>query len=148
MNEKNILKEVINSLYGKNPKQDVRYVSGKAGKGFCLQTNRVYIFPEDVPIILADNREPMNLDKLTPDIDTYHRVTSITYLDYCPLGQKKKYTLAKLEAGNKTAFMNKDYMKHFDNPTYFIKGRKDIIQVYEEGILVALVLPVNYKEGE
>lgn len=41
------------------------------------------------------------------------------------------------------AWINKDFLKYFENPTFKIKDLKSPVWVYESGKLVGLIMPVN-----
>lgn len=139
MKEKQILKKSIDLLYGKNPKDLTLLYDSKNKKiGVCHKGFVMYLFdPEGFPL-KADVEKLPNIMAL---LDRY---------DYKPamktgMIEHKGTILTRLESTDRTihCHVQTELLKLFEEPRFEIKGRKEVIRVYEDDELKGIVLPVN-----
>lgn len=146
MKEKQVLKQAIDTMYSKKPTDLLIAYSEKSGVvGTVFKGTLVHLFYSKFPLSF-DKEKAMSLDNIIPDDFGYETARPTHYKKIKTKWTDKEVLACKIENENTYVWVNNDFLKHFENPTFEIKNRIDLVRVLERGILVGIICPINYTE--
>ena len=153
MKEKEILKQAINAIYGKNPTQ-LMFCIDKTGKvdtiGLMFEGTRIYLFNTDKFPFSYNKEKCFDLDKVLKISSDYNEAIPFLQKYINHVKGRKPILATKLQRQTQPeeyVYVDTSYLKYFENPTYEIAGKCDLVRVYEREILVGIICPINYKES-
>lgn len=146
MKEKQVLKQAIDTMYSKKPTNLLIGYSEKTGAtGIVFKGQLIHLFYNKFPLSF-DKENAMDIDKLISDDSSYETARPSHYKKIKPRWTEKEVLACKIENENTYVWVNNDFLKHFENPTFEIKNRIDLVRVLERNILVGIICPINYTE--
>ena len=108
----------------------------------------MYFIPKNTFLLdvekMLGNREMSNLENFQASINLPEVQKSNEYRKV----ERQKKEISCVKIGNK--YVNEKFLKNFDNPTFKTQMNRDAspIYIYEQEIIVGLVMPIIFKEGE
>lgn len=141
MKKAQIYKKAVDILF-KTKHNSLRYAFSEDWAGITFDGCQMYFVPKKEFLFATDpEKQYMNLDNLLPkDLSDYRPAT----VECVVQDGKKQY--AKLVSDRNICYVNMDYLKFFEEPRYEIRGERNIVLVYEFGILVGIVCPCIIKK--
>ena len=100
------------------------------------ETHAIYLIDKKDNYINLERVENCNFSKAVQTNDDYIEGNNIYMVD------NGKITIIENEYSSER--LNSEYLKYFDNPTYKISKKKyNIVECYENNVLVGLILPIK-----
>lgn len=100
-----------------------------------------YIFEKKGFLLNIDESQAANLDAVIPKDKSEYKPARIAYTI-----EKGKYHYVKIENKYAHCFVDKNYLKYFENPYFEIKDKRNIVLVYEGAYLKGIVCPCKVEE--